>query len=122
MRAIFLAAALLLPGTALAQANQNDVVTWELPTQRVDGTLLPATEYAQTIIQQSSSATGTFATVATITGTGLTWTNQNTAGVVGTRCYRAIAVDTDGLVSDPSAAVCKTVKAKPRPPGNVRVK
>lgn len=112
--ALALGLAIGLVDTANAAGSQSDDVSWTLPTQRVDGTPLPVSELATTEIEVTRDG----AVVATngVPAPGTSWTLARELPPNYTLCYRARVVDTDGLVSDWSAEVCKTVKGKPRPP------
>lgn len=93
----------------------GDVVTWVIPTQREDGTPLPAAEYKATRIQWGTSSTGPFNLgQQTVTGTATTVTIPRTG--YGQRCYSAVAIDTGDRVSAPSNVACKTVTAPPKAP------
>ena len=109
-----------LPGLAYAAGSQSDDVTWVHPTQRVDSTALPISEIARTEIEVSK--TGVVLEVVSVPAPATAYTWTRTAPPNYTMCYRARTVDTDGLSSDWTAAVCKTVKGKPNPPSQLGVK
>jgi uncharacterized protein YceK len=113
-----IAAAVVLSGCnpAISQGT-DDLLTWTIPTQRTDGTSLPALQYKETRIQWGTSSAGPFNVGQKIvTGTATSTSIAGTGGVPGTRCYVAVAVDVNGLESAPSNVACKTVVAPPRAP------
>ena len=104
---------------AFAAGAQSDDVSWTLPTQRVDGTPLPVNEIdrIEIEVEKDGVVLGVEAFPASITS--YTYTRDLPPNY--TMCYRARTVDTESLVSDWTAQVCKTVKGKPNPPSNLRV-
>lgn len=93
-------------------------LSWQHPTERVDGTPLPLAEIAQTRINwglcsgELNQAVDVPAPATTHTLPGLNY---------GTWCFVARTVDTGGLVSDPTGPVQKVIVAPPKPPGFVTV-
>lgn len=110
-RIIFSLISLLFLSNSLA-AN-TVTVTITPPTQRADGELLPLSEIANYELEQAvGSCTAAFTKVATIpvaNAAGFLLTNVS----VGTKCYRAIVVDTSGLKSDPSNTASVKILAPP---------
>ena len=111
---LLLALLLLVPTVAFAAGSQSDDVSWSLPTTRVDGTPLPASELDRTEIEVTRD--GSVVATNSVPVPGTSWNLARELPPNYTLCYRARVVDTDGLASDWSAEVCKTVKGKPRPP------
>ena len=110
------AALIVLTGCQPAESQlPGDVLTWTIPTQRTDGTALPAGEYKETRIQWGTSAAGPFDLgQQVVAGTATTVTIPRSG--FGQRCYVATAVDTGDRASAPSNAVCKTLVAPPNAP------
>lgn len=109
-----------LPGLAYAAGSQSDDISWTMPTQRTDSTALPISEIARTEIEVSK--TGVVLEVASVPAPATSYTWNRTLPPNYTMCYRARVVDTIGQASVWTAAVCKTVKAAPNPPGQLGVK
>lgn len=83
----------------------NDVLTWEAPTTRVDGSPLAPSEILQYRIDWSAVAGGPYsAGTATVPGTALTFTRSNRTP--GRACYVAVTIDTAGLISANSSEAC----------------
>jgi hypothetical protein len=92
-----------------------DHLVWVNPSTRTDGSAL--TNLAKVRFQWGTSAAGPFTLgqveVAT-TVAGANMTRDITRAVnVGTICYIGVAIDANGVTSDPSNVVCKTVVAPP---------
>jgi hypothetical protein len=112
---VALGAGSLIGCTPAESQLQGDVVSWTIPTARTDGTALPSSQYKETRIQWGTSPSGPFNVGSTIVaGTATTVTVPRTT--YGTRCYVAVAVDTNGLESSPSNTACKTLIAPPNAP------
>lgn len=109
-----------LPGLACAAGSQSDDITWVHPTQRVDNSALPITEISRTEIEVSKNGVVLETVSVPAPATAYTW--NRTLPPNYTMCYRARTVDTTELASAWTAAVCKTVKAAPNPPGQLGVK
>jgi len=91
-------------------------LTWVAPTQREDGTALLSTEIAS--YQVSYTLGGVAQTGFNVPGNVVTYAFADT--VKGKYCFTMHTVDTDGLVSAPSATVCKN--ANPKAPGSPNAK
>lgn len=122
--AVLAAVAALVCFAGLARAD--DTVSWAFATQRVDSTPLPIEEIKSTVVRWYDQADPLvlLGSLEVITpGTSIVVARSTT--VYNTVCYQAATLDTDGLQSTFTAAVCKTqvkpVKAKPRQPKNVAV-
>jgi uncharacterized protein YceK len=111
-----LALTVLLAGCQPAESQiPGDVLTWTAPTQRTDGSALPAAQIANYRIQWGTNPSGPFNVGQEIVpGTVTTVTIGRTG--YGTRCYTAVTIDTNGLESAPSNTACKTLVAPPNPP------
>jgi hypothetical protein len=112
---------LLFPLVASAHAGaKEDSVTWEIPTARVDEQPLPIEEIAHIELEVTKDAvvihTQNFPPTVT------TFVYERELPPDYTLCYRARTVDTDGLESDWTEQVCKTVKGQPNPPPGLGVK
>ena len=106
---------MLLLGSAIARADTVEV-SWTAPTERVDGTALPATEIAG--YRLSWTLNGTAQSDLTVPpGTSYT---LDTGTQTGRVCLVMRTVDTDGLESVATGEVCR--KARPRPPGSMRAR
>lgn len=113
-------AAMAIMERAEAAGSQSDDVTWTLPTQRVDGAALTAGELDYTEIEISRDGAVVANDAVPAPGTAYAYTRPLPPNY--TLCYRARVADTDGLLSDWSSPVCKTVKGKPQPPSGLTVK
>lgn len=82
-----------------------DTLTWSAPTQRVDGTALPASEIAAYEVEWGTSTAGPFPNTFQVPGTATSYTVADRA-LDGRRCYRMMTVDTLAQVSDPSNVAC----------------
>ena len=120
IRILVAAAALGFAGNALAAGAQSDDLTWTLPTTRVDGAALPASEIDRTEIEVSKDGTVIGTDAVPAPQTAYTWTRDLPPNY--TLCYRARVVDTEEQASDWTNEVCKTVKGKPSPPSGLSVK
>ena len=122
MRRIALAAilAVFLPGLASAAGSQSDDLTWVLPTLRTDGTPLPVAEIDRTEIEISKAGVLVGVDSVAAPATAYTWNRDLPPNY--TMCYRARVVDTVEQASDWTDPVCKTVKARPNPPGQLEAK
>lgn len=122
MRRIAVAAllAVFLPGLASAAGSQSDDISWTLPTTRTDNTPLPVSEIDRTEIEVTKAGVLVGVDAVPAPATSYTWNRDLPPNY--TMCYRARVVDTGGLESAWTAAVCKTVKAAPNPPGQLGVK
>jgi hypothetical protein len=112
---------LLFPLVAVAHAGaKEDSVTWELPTERVNGDPLPVEEIAHIEIEvtKESEVIHTQEFPPSV----LTFVYERELPPDYTLCYRARTVDTQGQASDWSGPVCKTVKGQPNPPPGLDVK
>jgi hypothetical protein len=109
-----------LPGLALAAGSQSDDITWVHPTQRVDATALPISEISRTEIEVTKAGVVLETVSVPAPATAYTW--NRTLPPNYTMCYRARTVDTNEQASVWTAAVCKTVKAAPNPPGQMGVR
>jgi hypothetical protein len=105
---------------ANAAGAQSDDVSWALPTSRMDGTPLPASEIDRTEIEVSRDGSVVATDAVPSPVTAYTYTRPTPPNY--TLCYRARVVDTDELASDWTSEVCKTVKGKPNPPSGMSVK
>lgn len=112
------------PTTVLAQNASwlEDTITFEWPTSRVDGTPLPASELATVEIEARDGPAGTPLSVLVVAHPGTSAVNPRSEPYTGTLCYVARAIDTDGLASDWTGEVCRTVNAKPGKPTILEVK
>ena len=77
---------------------------WDAPTERVDGTPLPATEIAGYQVYRDSES--------------LEITEELSLKIDGKGEYSVRCIDTDGLVSEFSNSIF--VKGNPNPPGQLR--
>lgn len=111
----FSLAAMLAMLTMWSTLALSDVVelTWTPPTQRVDGTALSASEIKHYVLSWQVKGVGQPDKIVTGSAYSL-----DTGTLSGRVCVVLRTVDTDGLVSDPTAQVCKN--AKPNPPSNVK--
>lgn len=89
------------------------VITWTPPTERVDGTPLPATEIGSYILRVDGTQ------VAEIPGTETTYTISGLP--VGTYSFDMATKDTVGRIGPFSVAVQKRVDAPPGGAGSVDV-
>ena len=103
-----------------AAGAQSDDVSWELPTQRVDGSPLPVSEIDRVEIEAYKDGVLVASDAFPPAVTSFTLVRDTPANYE--MCYRARTVDTDGQLSDWTAQACKTVKGRPNPPNNLRVK
>lgn len=108
---------LVLLGLCVHRADADVIdVTWVAPTQRVDGTALPANEIAGYRLEWTvKGAAQSPITVGPVTAYAL-----DTGALTGKTCLTLRTVDTDGLESDPTGPVCRN--AKPNPPTNLRAR
>lgn len=114
MKHLLLALFLALPG--IAQAVQVQV-SWDLPTSRVDGTPLPASELAKTTVEWGTCGTDTIASVegsVDVPAPGTTVAVERGPGEV---CFRANVTDTENRTSAWSPTVMTTVPSD-APPEN----
>lgn len=119
VRLVFVALAIFILGAAVSQcANAagafSDDVSWELPTQRVDGTPLPASEIAN--IQIRVQRDGVDVALNEYPPSILAMTFDRDLPPNYTLCYAGKTIDTTGLESEWSAEVCKIVRGNPNPP------
>jgi hypothetical protein len=109
--------------TTCAMAG-DAVITYTLPTQRVDGGALPVSEIQHILIEAGTcSAPGVFGTkeAQKLVPPPATGTTIITPGY-GDKCYRAFTVDTAGGVSAPTNVVTKFFPTSPpNPPGSFAV-
>lgn len=105
---------------AHAAGSQSDDVTWVFPTERVDGVPLAVSELAATEIEVSRDGVVIANEVVPAPQTSFTLARDLPPNY--TLCYRARVEDVDGLQSDWTNQVCKTVKGKPNPPGQLEAK
>lgn len=112
---------LLLMDKAEAAGSQSDDVSWAAPTQRVDGTPLPLSEVAKyemevwrngAVVDRREFAPG---------DTGVNIPRELPPNYELCYVMRTYAT-TPAEPSDWSPMVCKTVKARPNPPGQLDVK
>ena len=90
-------------------------VTWTAPTEREDGTPLPASEIAgYRLMRWFNGAEQPEVSLASIPSVATLDVQP------GKHCVAMRTVDTDGLESAPTDQVCR--KAKPKAPGNLRVR
>lgn len=99
----------------------TDTVSWTLPTQRVDGSALPASEIAKTTIAWGTSQAGPFPNVQDVASPGTSHVFTRSSPGTGTRCYVGYVTDTEGRVGGQAGPVCKTVKAAPATVGGLTV-
>ncbi len=100
----------------------TDRVSWDMPTQRVDGTALPVSEIAKTTIAWGTSVAGPFTNTQDVAAPTTTFTFTRGTPGTGMRCYVLFVTDTDGRVGAQTPTPgCKTVKAAPGVPSNVAV-
>ena len=99
---------------AFAAGAFSDDLSWELPTQRVDGTPLPVEEIAHISVEAFKD--GVQVSVLDYPPSILTAEYPRDLPPNYTMCYRAKTVDTDGLESEWTAEVCKIVRGQPNPP------
>jgi hypothetical protein len=115
-----LALTLLLSGVAHAQAWNENILNWEVPTGCTDGT--PITNCPVTGYQVETAATAT-ATNWVHAGTSVTTTFTHRNVSAGPHCYR-VRANSDGGSSGYTNVVCKTNVAPPppvpNPPTNLR--
>jgi hypothetical protein len=103
------------------QPNPQDVLTWAYPTLNTDGTALPASQIARTLLVWSTVSGGPYtAGTLDVAAPALTATLTRST-VYGTRCYKAAIVATNGMQSDYTGEVCKTNTAPPNPPSGLRL-
>lgn len=97
-------------------AANTVTLTWIIPTQRTDNSALPVSEIASYEVQQASgtcASNPTFTAIATVKpGSVSTYILQNVT--VGTKCWRILAEDVNGLRSDPSNTAELKVLAPPK--------
>lgn len=96
-----------------------DVLTWENPTARTDGSPLAPGELTGVRIQWGDTAAGPFddgQVFVDAPGTRVEVSRE--LEPFGTRCYVAVAVDSFGRDSAPTAAACKAIIAPPNAPEN----
>jgi len=106
-------ASLLATSTALAETV---TVTWTLPTTRMDGTALPASELVKTTVVYGTCGTNDVAQIdgsMDVPSPGATVQFDRAPGEV---CVKANVTDTEGRVSDWSAVAYGDVKSD-SPPG-----
>jgi hypothetical protein len=133
LTALFVAGLLLAGCGSDARAQvTNDVLTWQHPTTRTDGSALPASEILQYRISTSAVAAGPFAELTTVAGTLSTYTRASR--LPGRQCYVIQTIDTAGQSSANSNSSCTekcalgqrvnaagacVALAPPNPPANV---
>lgn len=112
------------PTTVLAQNASwlEDTITFEWPTSRVDGTPLQPSELDRVEIEVRDGPAGSPIAFLSVPYPGTSIVNPRSAPYTGVLCYAATVFDIDGLQSDYSNEVCKTVNAKPNKPTIVEVK
>ena len=115
-----LAALLLSLGIARHATAADATLNWTLPTQRVDGTPMPASEIASTQVAYGVCAAGnTLPASPTVVNVPAPATTVvvPVAGY-GTYCFAARVTDTFGLTSAYTAVVSKSYAptSPPRPP------
>lgn len=120
MKRLVAAALLMFPLAAFAAGSQSDDVSWTLPTARTDGTPLAPSELAHTEVEVSKDGVVIATDLVPAPGTSYTFARELPPNY--TLCYRARVEDTAGLQSDWTNPACKTVKARPNPPGQVDIK
>jgi hypothetical protein len=108
----------IIPSLSFGQAAwDSNRLSWDAPTTCTNGqpiTACPITGYK---VERSATQTGTFTTLATVTGT----TYTHTGAASGTNCYRVSAVSATGT-SAPSNVACRTnTPPVPNPPTNLTV-
>jgi hypothetical protein len=96
-----------------------DNLSWTMPTQYVDGSTIPPGTLTGTRIAWDTSPTGSFSNLVDVPLPATT--RQFTrAETYGRRCYKAAALV--GTVNGEwTEAICKTVQAPARAPGNLAV-
>lgn len=115
-KAVTAAALALLGALGIYHAQAQvvtDTVSWTLPTQRTDGSALPASEIAKTTIAWGTSVAGPFPNTQDVASPGTSHVFTRSSPGTGTRCYVAYVTDTDGKVGGQAGPVCKSVKAAP---------
>lgn len=111
-RAAGLLAAILLAAAQGVFADGLEIA-WTIPTERVDGTPLPAAEIAEyeiwvdSVLQQTVAGTATVSVIQVLPGQ---------------RCFEMRTRDTEGREGPFSPAVCKEAKAVPGAPVNVIIR
>lgn len=83
----------------------SDVLTWERPTTRADGSPLAASEILQYRIDWGTVAGGPY-TAGSVTAPGSALTFTRSSRTAGRACYVMVTVDTAGLISANSNEGC----------------
>lgn len=111
-----------------------DTITWTAPTQRTDGSALPASEIAGYRFSWGRSPDGPF-DLGSADAAGTASTLEVPRPLDGRRCYVGVTIDTTAQESDPSSPSACTVRCpngykvqadgscakpgRPNAPGNV---
>lgn len=109
-----------VPLSANAAGALSDDLSWTLPTQRVDGTPLPIEEIAYTEIELWRNGVVVDTLQFAVPTVAYTYVRELPPNYE--MCYAARVADTEGQLSDWTDLVCKTVRARPNPPGLDRVR
>lgn len=96
------------------------LLTWQPPTQRVDGSALPLNAIASFNVKRSNSGpSGPFVVVATLTNDKTSY--QDVGLAAGSYYWEISTTDTSGTEGPASATVQKTILSPPNAPGNLAV-
>lgn len=127
MRTFFaaLSAACFLIFASTSQAQTLELqITWDIPTTRVDGSPLPASEYGGTIVRWGECALGTFPNQADVVGaTGMETVNDSSLAFDTLYCFEFVGYDINGLQAAPIPAQSMSLPApiaNPSPVANVQ--
>ena len=96
-----------------------DNLSWTMPTQYVDGSAIPAGTLTGTRIAWDTSPNGSFSNTVDV-ALPATSRQFTRAEPYGRRCYKAAAL-VGANTGEWTEAVCKTVQAPARAPGNLSV-
>lgn len=86
-----------------------DTISWTAPTQRVDGSPLPASEIASYRFSWGRSPAGPF-DLGSASASGSASTLEVPRPLDGRRCYVGVTIDTTAQESDPSSPAACTEK------------
>lgn len=95
------------------------LIQWATPTQRADGSALPAAQISQFNLKRATAAAGPFSTIVTLPPDKVNY--LDTGLDPATYYYKLTTTDTLGSEGADSNVVQKTVLSPPNPPGSVTI-
>lgn len=107
-----------------AAPSVTDTLNWTMPTQYTDGTALPISAIAKTVVVWGATSGGPYSSTQDVAAPATTVALLRPNEGYGTRCYRVAVVTTPaegGAQGAWSDEACKTVKAPPSAPTGLTV-